>query len=928
MQTSTLRLLGPPAVLTGDTVRPLPVDLRTALIGLLAHHDAPVPRERLAAVFWPDTTERAARQNLRQLLHRTRILLQGSSLGAGSTTVHLHCDHDLRALRAAIAGGDAVAVATLAHAALLDGLELVPNLEWQAWLALERSQLVESARRLLLEAARQWSRHGPPAAAVAALAAWVDRDPFDDEIHTVYLQCARQLPGEAQAAAARLTRVSAVLEREIGGGLAESVVLASTWLGERSADAGYGALGTATVSPDRPSSPDAAAWDPAPQARPRAMAPGRASGIAAASTRSLLGREHDLVRLDDAVADEAARVVTVHGPGGIGKTRLVHAWAVAGGPGGVALPVVGLASAQDPLDAARLVAQAHGWQIGDVDAVRQLAERLGDGAAVLLLDEVEEHAWMPAWISALLAAAPELTIVLTSRERLGVEGEQILRLAGLQVPADEGGPDATAAPAVMLFLRAARAVRPDLRLEPADLAAIARFARRVDGSPFALTVAAGWLQLGPPTALLGTVLEAHDDPLAIADVVGPSWSRLDPAEQAALAALSVFPDRFEIEAALAVAACSRHTLRCLVDRSLVQPGTAAGLSLHALVRHHAARRLAADASAEPLARERHARYVAERHARLARSLWHGAGQWHAYTTILAQLQDLRQAWAWACEHDAVELLDALADTVWCLEIRGWYLLGAELTQAAVDSLERVAAVDRERGELPLARALARRGIFAHRLGDVEATRATAASARAIFERHGTRVDPFVWFHLGIAAYFDGDLRAAEAWHHRLVTEADAAGDAWSAAAAACNLSLLARERGDLDAACAFARQSLATAIALGDGWQIAIGAGNLAAMLAERDESDTEADELAELAVAHAVRYEMEAVLVESAVLLGQLLERRGRLGEAAEAYAKASSLLDAGALAGAHSPEHGSSADRFRQAVDAGLQRLHDAPA
>jgi DNA-binding SARP family transcriptional activator len=918
VEAETLRLLGPPAVLEGNAIVPLPTDLRTALIGVLARHDAPVSRGRLAALFWPDTTERAARQNLRQLLHRTRSLLRPAAIDATSTNVLLRCDHDLRRLQAAIAARDAVAAASLAAAPLLEGLELVTNREWQAWLALERSQLVEAARRLLLEAASEWSQVGPPPAAVTVLASWVDRDWFDDELQTAYLQSARLVPGEAQSAAARLARVSAFLEREVGAGLAESVVLASTWLGERTAAQASSLPARKAPTPTllRPA-------QPGPE-------PGKGARTQAPPTRSLLGREPDLRRLDEAVTDRSVRVVTVHGPGGIGKTRLVEAWAAAGGAAGstgAPLPVVGLAGARDVHDAARLLAQAHGWQVGDVDAVGQLAERLAGHQHVIVLDEVEGHAFVRDWVTALLGAAPGLTLVITSRELIGVEGEQVLRLSGLPLPEDDSAPTVASAPAVRLFLRAARAVRPDLDLGPDELAAVARFARRVDGSPFALTVAATWLQLGPPSALLESVLEDRDDPLAIADVVGPSWSRLEPRERAALEALGVFPGRFEIEAALAVAACSRHTLRRLVDRSLVQPGTTEGLALHALVRHHAARRLAADRDAEEQARERHARYVAERHSRLARSLWHGPGQWHAYTTILAQIQDLRQAWSWACEHEAAELLDGLADAVWCLEIRGWYRLGVELTEAAVGALEGVAAAGDRRGELTLARMLARRGIFAQRLGDVATTRATAEAARAIFERQRARVDPFVYFHLGIAAHFDGDIAAAEDWHHRLVAEAEAAGDAWAAAGGIGNLSLLARERGDLGEACTRGRRAFDAAAALEDGWLIAIAATNLAAMLAERGGSDAEATELAESAIAWAERYVMEALLVEASVTLGQLHERCGRDPDAEAVYVRALSLLDAGVLAGARSPEHGASEDRFRRTIESGLLRLRAEP-
>jgi DNA-binding SARP family transcriptional activator/tetratricopeptide (TPR) repeat protein len=899
MAALVLRLLGAPSIVDDGALRPLPLDLRSALIGLLASHAEPVPRDKLAAVFWPDTYDSAARQNLRQLLHRTRDLLGATALAPTGDTVELTCDNDLRAFRDALARGDAVAVVKSALAPLLEGLERVPNAEWQAWLELERLRVGEMARRIVLDAAAAWAAEGPPPSALAALAGWVDRDPLDDDVHAAYLRCARHVPGEAGAAAARLARVTTFIEREIGGGLAEDVVLASTWLGERVTPARGPGTGTELREP--------------------AHRHGSPTG-----DLPLIGRERELAELDAAVWDETTRIVTVHGPGGIGKTRLVRAWAGAFEREQGPLPVVDLARASDPADAMRLVAQAHGWQAVDDRDADTLRERIGRGPSVIVLDEVDELPWLRPWLEALFAAATELTVVLTSRERVELAGEQVLRLTGLRLPARDDPATALTSDAVRLFVRAARRVRPDLALGNEDLTAVTRFARRVDGSPFALTVAAGWLQLGPPATSLDAVLDDPDDPLAIADVMEPSWQRLARSERGALAALSVFPEAFDVDAAIEVASCTRRTLLRLVDRSLVQPGTADGLALHALVRHHAARRLLDEPGAAGRTRARHARFVAARLGAQSRSFWSRAGQLQVHGTILAHLADLRQAWAWACEHDDAEVLDALADTVWSLEIRGWHALGAELGDAAIASLGRVADSEPGRGEMPLARALARRGIFAHRLGDVLGTRESAERARAIFERRGERVDPFAWFHLGIAAWLEGDLAAAEAWHRRLLAEAEAHGDAWAARAARANLGLLAQQQGDLDAAEGYARAALADARELDDGWGVTLTAGNLADVLSGSG-SDDEVISLLELAIRYGDRFGMELAVLNASLRLGPLLMHTGRHAEAEAAYLRARELLDAG-VCPMPAAGHGTSAGSVGGLVEAGLASSRDA--
>jgi DNA-binding SARP family transcriptional activator len=300
-----LRVLGAPALRHVGGWSPLPLDLRTALVGVLAYAGGPMARGRLAAVFWPESDERAARQNLRQVVLRARELLGPGWIEGDAEALRLGVPSDMAALRAAIEGGDAVAAGELGLAPILQGLERLRNPEWQAWLDLERQALAERVRRVLLEAAAGWAHGAPPSGAVAVLAAWVDRDPFDDDLHAAYLRCAQQAPGESVAAAARLARIAALLDREIGSGLAESVVLASTWLGDSGAHAAQRRSAAATTRDT---------------GRGGRADPGRTAGRARCPRR----RGHGTA---------AVALVTVHGPGGIGKTRLVQAWATRFGNG-------------------------------------------------------------------------------------------------------------------------------------------------------------------------------------------------------------------------------------------------------------------------------------------------------------------------------------------------------------------------------------------------------------------------------------------------------------------------------------------------------------------------------------------------------------------------------------------------------------------
>jgi DNA-binding SARP family transcriptional activator/tetratricopeptide (TPR) repeat protein len=851
-----LRVLGTPALRRVGRWSPLPLDLRAALLGVLAHGGRPVARERLAVLFWPDSDDRAARQNLRQLVLRARALLGPGLIEGDAASLRVDVTSDMTLLRAALERGDAVAAGELGIAPLLEGLEHLPNPEWQAWLDLERRALEERVRRVLLEAAAAWA-HGPsPAGAVGVLAAWVDRDPFDDDLHAAYLRCARHAPGEAAAASARLSRIAALLDREVGSGVTESVVLASTWLGDEEA--------------------------PIPARAPGVEDAGRAGAL------PFVGRQVELDALDAAVLDPAVALVTVHGPGGIGKTRLVEAWASRFGNG---VQVVAMAGSAGADDAARRIAAAHAWRVADAADARVVADLLGRSVPAVVLDEVEGLPWL-AGLLQVLGGVRGLTVVTTSRERIGVEGEHVLRLGGL---AWEG--EGEASPALRLFRRAAARVRATVDWDEADRRAVARFAARVEGSPLALVVAAGWLQLGPPAAVLETLLDDDDDALSFSEVLEPSWRRLSLAARDALQALSVFPERFEVDAALEVAGCDRRTLRALVDAALVEPGTRDGLRLHPLVRLEAARRLADAPAAEAGARRRHAEHVARTLGDRSRALYRGASQLEVHAAVGARLPDLQVAWTTACDSGAIDLLDRLLDLLWSFEMRGWYRLGEALAASAVEALERAAD---PRARMPLARALARAGIFAMRRGDAGWTRATARRAAELFAAEGADPDPFVFFHLGIADWFEGDTVGAEHWHRELLALARRTGDVWAEYGALANLGQIAVRRGRRDEGRALLQAAIDLVDPALDRWGAALLHGAVAWELHADGDADADAAirPHIEVAIEAAAQLGMRHHEALALVLLHHHLRRVGDPDRASAVLERARALVQAGALA------------------------------
>jgi predicted ATPase len=307
--------------------------------------------------------------------------------------------------------------------------------------------------------------------------------------------------------------------------------------------------------------------------RPAAEAPSRADARGPrplpVSVTSLVGRERDIDEVASLVERPEVRLVTLTGPGGVGKTRL-----------GVAVGerlsdrfdagtvFVALAAVTKP----GLVLDGIGRAVGaDLTAtgspLQALAETFGDGAWLLILDNLEQVVQVAGDLGELLARCPGVAILATSRTVLGLEAEREYPVSPLPPPADPGTvplKDLESSPAVGLFLDRARAVRPGFALSEDDAPAVVEICRRVEGLPLAIELAAARIRLLDPAGLL-TRLTASLDSLGTGAVDLPERQRTlratvewsvglpDDAERSLLQVAAVFEDGWTIEAVARVA---------------------------------------------------------------------------------------------------------------------------------------------------------------------------------------------------------------------------------------------------------------------------------------------------------------------------------------------------------------------------------------
>lgn len=549
------------------------------------------------------------------------------------------------------------------------------------------------------------------------------------------------------------------------------------------------------------------------------------------ATAPFVNRVREIDEITQRLNDPNCRLLTLVGPGGIGKTRLASQVAAACADqfddGVYFVPL-------QPLDTPDFIASA----IADAlrfpfssgsDPQQQLRQYLREKTLLLLLDNFEHLLDGAELLTDILAAAPDVKLLVTSREVLNLQEEWRYSVSGLHYPETTTADQPGSYSAVQLFIERARQVHGSLSLADEQTDVI-RICQLVNGMPLALELAAGWAKALMPKEIVIEIQRSLDflstsvrnvpqRHQSITAVFEQTWQRLTAEERRVFSALSIFSGSFQREAAEAVAGVSLRVISALVDKSLLTREPNGRYQIHELLRQYAQAQLETTPHETIRVRDLHATYYAhflnEREGAL-----NGGRQQAACLEIEAEIDNIRAAWSWAVEHSMLQLINQSFRSLF-----QFYIIQSRLLEAISTFENAVHKLDNgdPRTEIPLANALCDLGFMYMRIGAFERSKAALERSWLLYSQHnvlpepGRGTDPRMILAY-IYLYWDIDINIAEQLAYDGFRDHTLRDDPYNLAIARYTLSVLTRVQGKYDEARQHAEQGYACTLTTNDEW--------------------------------------------------------------------------------------------------------------
>jgi len=555
----------------------------------------------------------------------------------------------------------------------------------------------------------------------------------------------------------------------------------------------------------------------------------------------LIGRQGEMDELTQLLRDPQCRLLTLVGPGGIGKTRLAIETAsrvqddFADG-----VYFVPLAPVNSPRFIVPVIADAIGFAFQGTNPIDPKIQLFGylKGKQILLLIDNLEHLLADSGIELLpdlLANAPQVKLLATSRESLGLQGEWVCEVKGLPIPERGQEKESVQNTSVELFLQRARRAHVGFNATAEDYTAILRICQLVDGMPLGIELAAAWVRTLACEEIANQIergldflnVSARDVPArhrSMRAVFDHSWKFLTEEEQGVLLRLSVFKGGFQREAAEQVAGAKLSALSTLVTKSLVRRSSDHRYDLHELIRQFAAEHFANHPEERMATHVRHGSYYltyfGQAEARLQSS-----AQRETLAELTFEMDNFRAAWDWAITRNNITTLCRISPAIWhFFELRTWLTEGETFFHNAAETIQlhgaQIKSDEADRLAVHIMRAHS--AYFSFRLGkSAAAYAALLPSVKYLRSSADQLAGTYALWYLGIVCWELGRFAEANQSLQESLEKARACDERWWETLVSEFIGIVAHATGEYDQACHYLTEALTGAREMGDPMLIA-----------------------------------------------------------------------------------------------------------